>query len=56
MGIPISEVMVGWEDKDGSKLSSSVWGTIRVSFIMLLEILYMRIQYFVGRWTMDEMR
>jgi dolichyl-phosphate beta-glucosyltransferase len=51
LDIPVSEMIVGWEDKDGSKLASSVWGTVRISVIMLVEILYMRFQYFIGRWT-----
>ena len=49
-GIPVSEVVILWEDKDGSKLSSSALGTVWVSLVMLFEILYMRLQYILGRW------
>ena len=50
LGIPVSEMVISWEDKDGSKLSSSALGTVWVSLVMLFEILYMRLQYILGRW------
>ena len=50
LGVSVSEIMIGWRDKDGSKLASTVWGTVRISFVMLIEILYMRLQYLLGRW------
>ncbi len=51
LNIPVSEVVICWEDKQGSKLATSAWKTIQISVIMLLEIIYMRFQYFTGRWT-----
>lgn len=50
LGIPVMEMDVGWEDKDGSKLTTSWVQTIRVSGVMLLEIVMMRVQYMLGRW------
>jgi Glycosyltransferases involved in cell wall biogenesis len=50
LGIPVTEMDVGWEDKDGSKLTTSWVQTIWVSGVMLLEIVMMRVQYMLGRW------
>jgi len=50
LGMPVAEVPVIWEDKDGSKLVTSPGGAIRASLRMLLEIIQMRIEYGLGKW------
>ena len=50
MGIFVGEVVVDWQDKDGSKLIESPGGTLGVSLTMLLEIVMMRVQYAIGSW------
>ena len=50
MGIPVTDLKIGWVDKKGSKLANTVTETIRMSGIMLAEILLMRIQYELGKW------
>jgi dolichyl-phosphate beta-glucosyltransferase len=50
LGISTSEVPIGWQDKDGSKLATSFLQTVTVSLEMLLEILWMRLNYSIGRW------
>jgi dolichyl-phosphate beta-glucosyltransferase len=52
--IPVSEVSIGWEDKQGSKLASNVSETIIVSGKMLAEITKMRLQYLIKRWIVVE--
>jgi dolichyl-phosphate beta-glucosyltransferase len=47
--IPISEVLIEWNDKDGSKVVES--GVVRVSTEMLLDVLRLRWEYSVtGNW------
>ena len=53
LGVPVNEVPIKWEDKDGSKLVTSAGGAIGASLRMLLEILQMRVQYGLGRWKVD---
>lgn len=48
--VPVNEVPIKWEDKDGSKLVTSAGGAIGASLRMLLEILQMRVAYGLGRW------
>ena len=50
LGVPVNEVPIKWEDKDGSKLVTSAGGAIGASLRMLLEILQMRVAYGLGRW------
>ena len=50
LGVPVDEVPINWEDKDGSKLVTSAGGAIGASLRMLLEILQMRVEYGLGRW------
>jgi len=50
LGVPVGDVVVNWQDKDGSKLVASPGGTIGVSLSMLLEILRMRVEYTIGNW------
>ena len=52
--IPVMEVNIGWEDKEGSKLASNVRETILVSALMLGEITMMRIFYIINRWKAVE--
>lgn len=57
MALPVGDVVVDWQDKDGSKLVDSPGGTVGVSVIMLLDIVRMRIEYARGNWkvpTRDE--
>ncbi len=53
LNVSVMNMDIEWVDKDGSKLASSLWGIVRVSFVMLFEILWMRLQYLSGRWTID---
>eukprot|EP00563_Minutocellus_polymorphus_P018005 CAMPEP_0197717614 /NCGR_PEP_ID=MMETSP1434-20131217/2095_1 /TAXON_ID=265543 /ORGANISM="Minutocellus polymorphus, Strain CCMP3303" /LENGTH=362 /DNA_ID=CAMNT_0043302171 /DNA_START=88 /DNA_END=1176 /DNA_ORIENTATION=+ len=53
LGVPVAEVPVKWEDKDGSKLVTSAGGTIGASIRMLLEIMHMRMEYALGRWQVN---
>jgi hypothetical protein len=47
--IPIREVLIEWNDKDGSKVVES--GVVRVSIEMLLDVLRLRWEYSVtGNW------
>ena len=55
LGVPVNEVPIKWEDKDGSKLVTSAGGAIGASLRMLLEILQMRVEYGLGRWKVDYM-
>ena len=48
--IPVSEVVINWEDKEGSKLVESVGGTIGVSMTMLFEVMRLRWGYTFGNW------
>lgn len=48
--ISASEVSIGWEDKDGSKLANSLLQTVTVSLEMLFEIIWMRLNYTIVRW------
>lgn len=50
LGVPVNEVPIKWEDKNGSKLVTSAGGAIGASLRMLLEILQMRVEYGLGRW------
>lgn len=54
LDVPVMEMDVGWEDKEGSKLTSSWVQTIWVSCVMLLEILMMRVQYMLGIWKVAD--
>ena len=51
--MPVAEVPVKWEDKDGSKLVTSAGGAIGASIRMLLEIIQMRMEYALGRWQVN---
>ncbi len=51
LGIPVSEIIVQWKDKEGSKLASTIWETINISIVMLAEIIYMRMLYVIGVWS-----
>ena len=51
LGVPVTGMNIGWVDKEGSKLASTLGETIYMSGIMLSEIIFMRIQYIVGRWV-----
>jgi dolichyl-phosphate beta-glucosyltransferase len=54
LNIPVTEMDVGWEDKDGSKLVTGSWvQTIWVSGVMLMEVIIMRVQYMLGRWKVE---
>jgi len=48
MGIPVTETTVGWKDMPGSKLATTLFGTIKISSVMLLEVLFMRLGYLFG--------
>ena len=50
LGISVCNVVVGWQDKDGSKLVQSPGGTVGVSFTMLLQVVQMRLEYAIGNW------
>ena len=52
--IPVVEVNIGWEDKEGSKLASNVRETILVSALMLAEITKMRLFYIMSIWKVVE--
>ena len=54
LAVPVAEVPVKWEDKDGSKLVTSAGGAIGASIRMLLEIIQMRIEYALGRWQVNQ--
>jgi len=54
MGITVAETTVGWRDMEGSKLANTLGGTIKVSTIMLLEVLTMRLAYLFGRWKIPD--
>lgn len=48
--IPIRDVLIEWNDKDGSKVVES--GVVRVSIEMLLDVLRLRWEYSVtGNWN-----
>ena len=51
LGVPVTGMNIGWVDKEGSKLASTLGETIYMSGIMLSEIIFMRIQYIFGRWV-----
>jgi len=55
MGITVVETNVGWSDKEGSKLASTLGVTIQISVIMLLEVLLMRLSYLFGRWKIPNL-
>jgi len=55
MGITVVETTVGWRDMEGSKLASTLGGTIKISAIMLFEVLTMRIAYLFGRWKIPNL-
>lgn len=50
--IIITEEVVKWQDRDGSKLVTSAYGAVQASTIMLLEVLSMRIKYLLGQWKL----
>lgn len=50
LGVPAAEIPIGWQDKKGSKLANSLSQTIWSSARMLFEILWMKINYSIGRW------
>jgi len=52
--IPVVEVNIGWEDKEGSKLASNIRETILVSALMLAEITKMRLFYIMSIWKVVE--
>ena len=54
LGVPVDEVPINWEDKDGSKLVTSAGGAIGASLRMLLEMVQMRVAYGLGRWRVHE--
>lgn len=54
LGVPVDEVPINWEDKDGSKLVTSAGGAIGASLRMLLETMQMRVAYGLGRWRVHE--
>lgn len=52
--IPMSQMNIEWEDKDGSKVVES--GVVRVSVQMLLDIIHLRWQYSIRRaWKAPHM-
>ena len=53
MALPVCDVMVDWQDRDGSKLVDSPGGTVGVSITMLLDIVRMRVQYAMGNWKVQ---
>mmetsp|Transcript_14670 Transcript_14670/g.17067 ORF Transcript_14670/g.17067 Transcript_14670/m.17067 type:complete len:354 (-) Transcript_14670:747-1808(-) len=55
LDIPITDTIIDWEDKDGSKLATGTAGTIYISMVMLLEIFTMRLHYLTGRWKVNHM-
>lgn len=50
--LPIAQVPVQWQDKEGSKLVTSLQGVIQASINMLLAVLMMRIKYALGQWQL----
>lgn len=48
---PVREVPINWEDKEGSKLLKSPGGVVGISFIMLCQVLWLRIAYGMKWWT-----
>lgn len=50
LGVPLTEVAINWEEKEGSKLVQSTSGTVAASASMLKEILQMRVKYATGEW------
>ena len=49
-GVPVADIPIKWEDKEGSKLVTSAGGAVGASARMLLEILQMRVHYVLGNW------
>ncbi len=49
-GVPVGQMKIGWVDKEGSKLASTLKETVYISGIMLSEIVIMRINYITGKW------
>lgn len=49
-GVPVAETPVEWEDKQGSKLTSSPGGLVAVIFRMLFDVLRLRLGYLTGQW------
>jgi dolichyl-phosphate beta-glucosyltransferase len=51
LDVPIAEISIDWEDKDGSKVVSS--GVAKVSLQMLLDVLQLRWNYSITKaWTL----
>lgn len=51
LDIPIDEINIDWEDKDGSKVVAS--GVAKVSIQMLLDVLRLRWNYSVNGWQLN---
>ena len=52
LNIPIDEVAIDWEDKDGSKVTES--GVVKVSIQMLYDVLRLRWNYSIQKsWKLD---
>jgi len=49
-GIPVIDCNVLWEDKEGSKLVTSLGGTVGASLKMLLDVSQLRTLYELGIW------
>lgn len=50
LDISVGNVVVGWQDKDGSKLVQSPGWIVGVSLTMLLQVFQMRLEYAIGNW------
>lgn len=53
MSVPVGECKVPWVDVDGSKLVTSKISAIKVSLVMLKEIIEMRLKYATGEWHIN---
>ena len=54
MMVPVTELKIGWEDKAGSKLATTVGETVRMSAIMLFETLTLTYHYKIGQWKLPD--
>lgn len=53
MNMPVSECAVTWVDAEGSKLVTSASTAVSASLVMLKEILFMRLMYLTGEWSIS---
>lgn len=52
MGVPVGECSVPWVDKEGSKLVTKPSDAVFVSLVMLREIAWMRVNYWLNVWKL----